>query len=167
MRNEGRALGLADSVVDDIKIENDDDIQVFFSANPALLDLIRRVTKKVAACIKAFAEQDLEDIGLAVDEACANVIQHSCEDATPCAMCLKFIMKPDRLSVRLTDNGKRGQVFDLAALPPVDMQSYLSNLPKGGFGVHLIKKVMDRVDYSVSPGVDNCLTMVKYAKGKR
>lgn len=168
MRNEGRALGLADPVVNPIKIENsenDDDIRVSFTGNPALLELIRRVTKKIAACIVAFAEQDVEDIGLAVDEACTNVIQHSCEDGTPCAICLTFILAPDRLSVSLTDNGQRGQGFDPGVLPPVDTQSYLNNPPKGGFGVHLIKKVMDSVDYSVSPKVDNCLTMVKYAKG--
>ena len=45
-----------------------------------------------------------------------------------------------------------------------DKDEYLMRLQKGGLGVHLIKKIMDVVEYTVSPGVKNCLKMVKYIR---
>lgn len=166
MRNQGRALGISGTVMKKIKMENGDHIRLSFSGDTALLEIIRRVTKRVAACIETFTEQDLDDIGLAVDEACTNVIQHSCAGNDACAIQLRFKIEADRLSIRLTDNGTRGQGFDPGSLPPVDMESCLNTLPKGGFGVHLIKRVMDKVHYSAIPGADNALTMVKYAYSK-
>lgn len=169
MKNQARGLGVADALINDIKVENDKDIRLSFNGDTEVLEIIRRLTIKIAACIRAFSKQDLEDIGLAVDEACTNVIQHSYANTPNCAIKLEFVMDTDKLSIRLKDNGPRGKVFDLEYLDPIDVKSYLNTSPKGGFGVHLIRKIMDNVDYSVSQGAYNCLTMVKYAnvKGKQ
>jgi len=58
------------------------------------------------------------------------------------------------------------ETFNPDLLSPVDKEAYLQELTRGGLGVHLIKKIMDEVEYTVSPGVSNCLKMVKFTKEK-
>ena len=57
--------------------------------------------------------------------------------------------------------------FNPEMMSELDREKYFSRLRKGGLGVHLIKKIMDVVEYTVSPGVKNCLTMVKYMNPAR
>ena len=42
------------------------------------------------------------------------------------------------------------------------MKEYLTHFRRGGLGVHLMKSLMDRVEYSIAPGKSNELRLTKY-----
>ncbi len=162
MEEQGKKLCVDDDEIKRIVVETAADIRFTFPSHTSQLELIRRVTKKVASYAPSFTEEDLDDIGLAIDEACTNVITHSYKKETKGEIQLNIKMETNRITIKLTDKGEEGQLFNPETLSPVDKQEYLKRLTKGGLGVYIIKKIMDDVSYTVSPGVKNCLKMVKY-----
>lgn len=113
--------------------------------------------------MEKFSEEDLDDIGLAIDEACTNVIAHSYIEAKHQGVIkVEYKLESDKLTIAIIDEGEKGQTFNPEVLSPIDKEEYLKKLSRGGLGVHIIKKIMDEVEYTVSPGVQNCLKMTKY-----
>ncbi len=167
LREQGLKLGIKEQDLDQIEIETASNIRFIFPSHTSQLELIRRITKKVAAIADTFSEEELEDIGLAIDEACTNVIAHSYKRSEDAVISVGIDLESDRITIELTDRGKGGQEFNPENLPLVDKETYLNRLTKGGLGVYLIKKIMDEVKYTVSPGVSNSLIMVKYASSRK
>ena len=162
METQADVLGVSRSVIDRISVETAANLRFTFPSHTSQLELIRRVTKEVASFSVAFTEEDLEDIGLAIDEACTNVIAHSYGENGKGVIQVEFNMQPGKITIILTDMGEEGNLFNPDTLSELDREKYFTRLQKGGLGVHLIKKIMDVVEYTVSPGVKNCLTMVKF-----
>jgi len=162
MAQSGKKLGLSEENLDQIGVKASANIQFTFPSHTSQLELIRQITKEVASYVPEFDEDDLDDIGLAIDEACANVITHSYQEGQEQgAIEAQFTIESDKFTIVIIDEGERGQMFSLDQLSNVDKDEYLRKLTKGGLGVHLIKKIMDEVEYTVSPGKYNCLSMVK------
>lgn len=165
MEKEGEDLGLSKDNLNRILVESLGDIRLTFPSLTSQLELIRLVTRRVASYVDGFLEEDLDDIGLAIDEACTNVISHSYMDSNNQGIIrVEYKIESNKLTIAITDEGEKGQSFNPDTLSEVDKEEYLKNLSRGGLGVHLIKKIMDEVAYTVSPGVHNCLTMVKYTQ---
>jgi len=160
--DEGKKLGIPDPLLNQITMENAANIRISFPGHTSQLELIRRVTKQIARIAPGFSDDDIEDISLALDEACTNVIRHSYRGQSIGAVQVEISIEPNKVTITLMDKGEEGQLFNPELLTPVDKERYLESLSKGGLGVYLIKKIMDEVEYVVSPGVRNCLTMVKY-----
>jgi serine/threonine-protein kinase RsbW len=163
IKEQSKALALADKDIDRIKLETAANIRFTFPSHTSQLELIRRITRRVATYSDSFSELDLEDIGIAIDEACSNVISHSYGRKKPGEISVEIEMESNKITIILTDRGEEGQLFNPNLLSSFDKEEYLNRLTKGGLGVYLIKKIMDEVEYAVTPGVKNCLTMVKYA----
>lgn len=162
LHKEGNELGIPESEIKQVKINTTTQIRLTFPGHTSQLELIRRITKKIATESNQFNEYDLEDIGLAIDEACTNIIAHSYHKCDKGEINVEIQMESNKITITLTDKGEAGQLFNPNNLSPIDKEKYLKKLSKGGLGVYLIKKIMDEVDYTVSPGVSNCLKMVKY-----
>jgi anti-sigma regulatory factor (Ser/Thr protein kinase) len=95
---------------------------------------------------------------LALEEAVVNVINHAFDGvAAPHRITLSLKVLPDQVRAELVDNG-RG--FDFAAAPAPDLTSPLDERPIGGLGLHLIRSMVDRVDYR-RDGDENRLTIEK------
>ena len=127
------------------------------------LELIREFVSKIAQKI-GLNDTDINKIELAVDEACANVIQHA-YDPTAKFRPLHVAIEVDyqKLTVIVTDQGKG---FDFSKIRPIEMSQYLAEMKVGGLGIHLIKSLMDEVEFEVHPGKKNQVRMVKYFLGK-
>ncbi len=167
LAKQGEALCITRAMIDRITVETAANLRLTFPSHTSQLELIRRVTQQVLDFSSAFSENNREDIGLAIDEACTNVITHSYGVKEKGVIQLEFNLQPDKVTIILTDMGEEGNLFNPDALSELDREKYFTRLRKGGLGVHLIKKIMDVVEYTVSPGVKNCLTMVKYVKPAR
>ncbi len=161
MENEATTLGIGREDIDKIEVETAANMRFTFPSHTSQLELIRRVTRQVASSL-SFTEEALDDIGLAIDEACANIINHSYTESRSGLITVDFELDQSKLVMRLIDKGEAGQTFNPELLNPVDKEKYLKVLTKGGLGVYLVKKIMDEVEYTVCPGISNCLTMVKY-----
>src|SRR5580704_9850910 len=91
-----------------------------------------------------FSKGDLVKLELAVDEACANVIEHAYGSDTTREVTVKAILDPDAVQIRVIDNG-RG--FDPSTVEPVDPDTLIRQRRSGGLGMRLIRSVMDEVHY--------------------
>ena len=98
-----------------------------------------------------FSIEDIEDVKLAVAEACTNCIQHA--DGSD-QIEITCETEPDALTVRVRDNG-RGNRREPAA-------TRRGEEPRvGGLGVFLIRSLMDTVEYDVHPERGTNLVMTK------
>ena len=121
------------------------------------LVIIREFVARVAAQA-GLPEAEVGKLELAVDEACANVIEHAYgHDATK-QVVVEASFDNDTLRINVVDNG-RG--FDPASVSEEDLRALVEKRKTGGLGLRLIKAVMDEVHYEIEPGKKNELRMVK------
>ena len=113
-------------------------------------DLVRGAVQK-----KGYASATINCIVLAVDEACSNIIRHGYGEGKTGDIILEVLYSNDELIFRLTDFADQ---VDKTTLRSRD----LDDLRPGGLGIHLIKKVMDSIEYlDVPQGVGNVLELRK------
>lgn len=130
---------------------------------PSHYKAIRQACEAVAQAAKSAGLNDDEvfHVQLAVDEACTNVVEHAYEgdergeiEILWGTACLEGV---GYFAVRLVD---RGKCFDPAQVPPPTLSPNPEEVRIGGLGIHLMRKLMDRVDYRFGPE-ENVLTMYK------
>ena len=98
-----------------------------------------------------FSIEEIEDIKLAVAEACTNCIQHASGSDQIEITCET---QPHGLTVRVRDYG--------IGTTPDEIQSRRISEPRvGGLGVFLIRSLMDTVEYDVHPERGTNLVMTK------
>lgn len=98
-------------------------------------------------------------IVLAIDEACTNIIEHSYEFRKSGYIDIKLMLDPQKVQVVLLNDGKN---FNPEAVKPPDILEFIKHKRRKGFGLFIIKQVMDEIIYSVNKRGENELTMVKY-----
>jgi serine/threonine-protein kinase RsbW len=122
------------------------------------LQMIREFVLKIAAKT-GFNEETQEQIALAVDEACTNVIKHAHNHDASRLMDIQIQTDANKMKITITDKG-RG--FDITKLKDPDVEKYIRESRHGGLGIYLIKTLMDEVDYEFNPGVKNQVQLTKY-----
>ena len=105
-------------------------------------------------------DKDIFEVGLAVDEACSNIILHGCgEDGGTIE--IELAVSDDRIAVTLADNCRP---FNPLTVEPPDLCDDIEKRKVGGLGVFLIKKTMDEVGYEYRDG-KNVLFIAKDRAG--
>ncbi|MGK0289059.1 MAG: anti-sigma regulatory factor (Ser/Thr protein kinase) [bacterium] len=165
IQTEAEILGISEQDDCQVQFEIAPQYSFSFSGKTSQLELIRRMSQKIAK-ILPFSEKEIDDIGLAVDEACTNIIQHSYQkSATNSKIKIQYDLKPYQFLVTIIDQGKNGQLFPFWGKVNQTLQNKeFSSLEKRNFGVYLIQQLMDYIDYSILSGVSNQLVMVKYVR---
>ncbi len=107
-----------------------------------------------------FSDFDASQIGLAVDEACTNIIKHSFNLDKSKKLCVQVETNSDFFIVNISDDGKP---FNPLSIPEVDMKEYIKQFKRGGLGIHIIRKVMDEIEYYPSQG-NNTKNILKLKK---
>jgi anti-sigma regulatory factor (Ser/Thr protein kinase) len=106
-------------------------------------------------------ETGVAELELAVDEACANVIEHAYgHDATK-EVVVRATFDGAALHINVVDTG-RG--FDPDSVPQEELNRLVGGRKSGGLGLRLIKSLMDEVRYEIEPGKKNELHMIKRIK---
>ncbi|MFZ0389961.1 MAG: anti-sigma regulatory factor [Calditrichia bacterium] len=136
--------------------------QLKLPINTANLEIVRDFVSKIAQNM-GFSDEEIHRIELAVDEASTNVIKHAYRNSNDSKK-VHFIYVDatayeDRLEISVVD---QGQGFNPEKIKTPEMETYLKKMRRGGLGLYLIKTLMDKVDYSIKPGVRNRVKMVKY-----
>lgn len=107
---------------------------------------------------------DIDNIELAVDEACANVIEHGYAPEDPDkSITIRMEINSSVLVLTIIDHGKR---FDPRNQQSVDVSQLIKAKRDGGLGISLIKRTMDTIDYRTAPDGSNELILTKYIKKK-
>ncbi|MCP4400679.1 MAG: ATP-binding protein [bacterium] len=105
-------------------------------------------------------EHDLDNIELAVDEACANVIEHGYEpDAPNKDLTIRMEIDSSRLVLTISDQGKQ---FDPRSKKQTDLKELIDMKRDGGLGISLIKQAVDEIDYRTTPEGRNELILTKF-----
>lgn len=131
-------------------------IHIHITAHPASLKQIRDMTAKISAAA-GLPEKEAWSVILAVDEACANIIKHCCRDHPDRCIDITMALDGSCLSITLVDNGTP---FDIGSIKPRDIH----DIKPGGLGVHIIRELMDLVEYSHTPEGLNQVRLVKNLK---
>lgn len=125
-----------------------------FPSRPDRLKILR-CTIQCAAEMVGCRSDTANQIVIAVNEACMNIIQHAYEGDPNGRILVEISQTERQLRFQLTDSGKP---VDLARIRPRD----LNDIRPGGLGVHLISEIMDAVEYRRSAdGKENLLAMLK------
>jgi serine/threonine-protein kinase RsbW len=133
-----------------------DSVRITVPSHPKYLGMVRDVTARVCSGC-GFGEKDTENIKLAVDEACANVIKHAYRGDESEEIVVKFTADADRVEVVIEDSG-------ITADPRAIKGRSLDDVRPGGLGVHLIKRTFDIVEFDPDKRGGNRLRLVKYLK---
>ena len=96
-------------------------------------------------------------INLAVEEIFTNMIKYN-PDITQ-AIQLEMRLQEQEVIVTMTDYEE--EPFDLTTIKVYDLEKSLEDRPVGKLGLHLVKKVMDKIEYSHRDG-KTVIIMVKH-----
>src|SRR5262249_27689209 len=99
--------------------------------------------------------EDLFAIKLALDEVVTNVIRYGHEDAGEHEIVIRIAREGGDLAVEVDDDGRP---FDPLGVAEPDVDKPLEERPLGGLGIHLARKMTDRLQYR-REGNRNVLTM--------
>jgi anti-sigma regulatory factor (Ser/Thr protein kinase) len=98
------------------------------------------------------------DLQLAVDEACCNVFEHAYSGSAG-EIDLRFETRGRDVVITIHDHGR---IFNPEGIPPPDTSRPLEERPVGGLGLHLMRKLMDKVFFAFSPERGTTLVMEKH-----
>ena len=118
------------------------------------VELVATQSSEVIAKHMNLSEEKSAEISMALIEACINAFEHS---ETKTEIFINFIISDDSLTIKVIDKGKG---FDASSIPLPDIDDKLVSDKKRGWGLMLIKELMDNVDYE-SDHTGTTLTMVK------
>ncbi|MFZ5968729.1 MAG: ATP-binding protein [Bacillota bacterium] len=115
---------------------------------------VARLTASAVASRMGFNIEEIEDIKVAVAEACTNAIRHG--NCTNCVnFDITFQMDEEKLTIDITDYGNG---FCCNELKDPD----LSSPKEGGLGIFIIKSLMDEVEFISDLGKGTTIKMIKY-----
>lgn len=106
-----------------------------------------------------FSDRDVRDLALVVSEACANVIEHAYRGEPNHPIDLHLTIDETKLLLLVRDFGVPFIAGDYRP-PDLDVPQ------EGGYGVFIIRNLMDEVEYDVSEGSGTTLRLVKYRQGR-
>ncbi len=128
---------------------------------PTKLDSLRKI-EEVVETLSESEEWDTKfqfNIQLVLDELATNIINYGHVDEVEHEFNIKINASEDHVAIDLIDDG---QPFDLTQdAPEPDLDADLPERLIGGLGIHLVKQLMDKVEYTREDD-KNHLHLVKY-----
>lgn len=104
----------------------------------------------------------VENIMLAVDEACTNIIKHAYKSSPEGEIILNINYNEKKFTITIIDYGKS---FEPDRVPLPNLQKYYREHKVGGLGMYLMKSLMDDVKYTSVPGEYNQVLLSKNISG--
>lgn len=137
-------------------------LQIDVPATCECLSLVHEATRR-AALAEGFDPSDAEEIAVAVGEAMTNVVEHAYRGKPGHAIRLRFLPGPDTLRIELEHRGAAPE-----SLPSgVDLGRLARERRRGGLGVHLMRRLMDRVVHEQPVAGRNCWVLERRRRDSR
>lgn len=121
------------------------------------LALIREFVANVGSQA-GLADDDVAKLELAVDEACANVIEHAHGHDSNKEVTVRATFDAATLRIEVVDEGAG---FDPTAVPSTSVEQMVHDRRTGGLGLRVMRSLMDEVSYEIVPGERNRLRLLK------
>lgn len=124
-------------------------VELEIPARPELLSLARLVITGAATIEPSFSDDRIEDLRIAVSEACTNAIEaHLSSDADD-RITIRCDLAEDRIEVEVADKGSGFDVDDVDAAPDAEHPDRLEY--ESGLGIPLMKVLVDETEFRASP----------------
>ncbi len=126
------------------------------------LTLVNRSSElqRLASELERFAqnhripEPDIHAFSLSLDELVTNTIAYGYDDQGPHEIRVRLMLANGRLSAEVEDDGRP---FNPLTAPQPDLTSAVEDRPVGGLGIHLVRSLMDHVDYRRESGKNHLM----------
>ena len=105
----------------------------------------------------------LMQLQVALDEIASNVINYGWPDGGNHELCVRITGQQDRIEVEIVDDGR---AFDPRHALPSEPQPAGRRQP-GGLGIHLVKQLVDRLDYQRVGGRNRTVMTKQYVSDGR
>ncbi len=129
-------------------------VRLTIPAKPEYITLSRLALAGLSR-VRAFPEETLADLKLALTEACSNSVRHAYEHGEG-HVDISFELRDDRLIVEVADDGTG---FELDQAKPNGSDEELT---EGGLGIAIIRSIADEVEIGGGPsGKGSRLRFVK------
>lgn len=102
-------------------------------------DFVREETKR-----NSVPEHDENEIILAVDEACSNLIRHAYGNDANKSITISLVISPESVRVEIEDSS---HPFDPREATLPNMQEYFDQHRHGGLGILIMRRLMDDIEY--------------------
>jgi len=135
--------------------------QLSIPSSTRYLEKVRRFveTHTVEA---GFSLESVEQFKVAVDEACTNVIKHAYSGDETRVLDISVILEGNQCTIRIRDDGYS---FKPSEYAEPNIFELAKKRHAGGFGVHIMRRLMDRVEYEYDDGI-NEVRLIKFLDKK-
>lgn len=122
----------------------DSGIKLVLPSDPRYLSVVRGAVERFAALLE-FGEEDCRWITLAVHEALTNVMRHAYHDRRDQPIEIFFRERDGGFEILMVDHGQGVRPEQLSGRA-------LEDVKPGGLGTHMIREIMDEMDYAPLEG---------------
>jgi serine/threonine-protein kinase RsbW len=121
---------------------------------------LKQIRDFVTSHLAAFKLSDIQmnQIVLAVDEICANLIIHANQEDPSKFISLTITERSGMLKFEITDNGV---AFRRSEYKEPNIEEHIRIGKKGGVGIALVNRIMDRVEFETDNKQNTCLLYKK------
>jgi serine/threonine-protein kinase RsbW len=124
-------------------------LELVVPARPEYIAMVRLVVSSLATARRNLADQRVDDIKLAVSEACTNAIEAHAAAGVDEPVTVRVVEGDERIEILIEDHGDGFDPNDLLIHPaPTDPDRL--NFERG-LGIPLIRTLMDKVEFRSSP----------------
>jgi len=106
-----------------------------------------------------FGPDRVEALRTAIAEAVTNAIEHGNEQDSGMRVLVMLMARPDELIVSVADQGRKPLEQEQTTSTP-RIEDALARPDKGGWGIWLIRELMDEVEFTTAPSGGNQVRMV-------
>jgi serine/threonine-protein kinase RsbW len=133
-------------------------IEMKVPCDPKFLSVVR-LAVAAAAARAGLAVAEIDDVKVAVSEACTNVMEHAFppgDDLARQTFTVRICVKDGELRLEVLDEGSG---FDPKHLPAADIEDIAER--EGGLGIFLMHGLMDEVRIESAPGSGTRVVLTK------
>jgi serine/threonine-protein kinase RsbW len=106
-----------------------------------------------------FGSDRVEALRTAISEAVTNAIEHGNQQDSGMKVLVMLTARPDELVVSVADQGRK-QLDQGQTMNTPRIEDVLEKTDKGGWGIWLIRELMDEVEFTTAPSGGNQVRMV-------
>ncbi|WP_341279434.1 anti-sigma B factor RsbW [Paenibacillus sp. FSL H8-0537] len=133
-------------------------VQLTIPAEADYLDIVRLTLYGLAVKL-GFEYEQIEDMKVAVGEACNNAIIHGYEQLGSGELQVNFEQQLDGLKICIRDNGTSFNYEQAVNRTAGALHTTrLSDAPIGGLGLYMMQALMDHVEVNTTSGTEVILT---------
>jgi len=106
-----------------------------------------------------FADERIDALRTAIGEAVTNAIEHGNQADEAMKVVVLLTVRPNELVISVSDQGRKALEVEQTKLRP-HIADVFQRADKGGWGIWLMRELMDEVEFTLAPGGGNLVRMV-------